>query len=265
MNGNGIFYRTAEKLLRIFKAMPIAFLFVITPVNPGVSGEDPDAWPDSSDPYSWQFQQTRITTYTFFVDDAGFKYESALARARETRLPPPEFRKLQKERTLQATFAFRGHTIGEGTGIVLSRRIATFGTDIFMVQSVPRKALSMHVPQIAVGDSITIDIGEENDSGVTVFWSYWSVIGGGCFAYATGGSIRLKRLPLPPDGMGAIIAKRETVQLGPTRRYETIIADLDLQFGRIVVDEYTKKACPPFNLQETVRFYRRDLNSVPWE
>lgn len=208
----------------------------------------------------FQYRFEEATTYRFLVENVDLVHADWHVSARESGNPVPG------KSADYGTFmhAYEGDDLKEGTGAALIWRTgeSMAGPIHTSAHAYWYKTLTIHLPELATDGPVTLDLSGGDTDGATVFWTFWGHYRDSCYAYPTGGTIKLKPVPRPRGEID--LDTLEPID----RSNESIVADLDIRFDEIVVDhsfsDPSDPDCPAFALKERVIFHRNPLKYVPW-
>lgn len=230
---------------------------LLLPTGRGASGQetaDTEVLPE------FQYRMERTVTYRLLVEYVDLEHADWHGSAMESGVPIPG----ESKRYGRFLHAREGGDLREGDGIALVLRTGEskagpFGTSIHPYWY---RTLTIHLPELAIGEPLTLDLSDDDLGGATVFWTFWGHYRENCYAYPTGGKIKLMRLP---QAAGWVDPETRT---HPDHSDSSVIADLEIRFDKIISDRIssgpTDPDCPAFAFKERVIFYRTPLEYIPW-
>lgn len=222
--------------------------------------------PESGSSSHWLEEKAEIHTVWFFSDKVKLQRlaEHTISRRRSL---PPEFSVSENSlaNMLDWDFARKGHLLEQGNGTVLGYRktTRTNGPMFFKFYSVEQFTMYFEeeVPEY-------IELNNTSSSRILIFWSSWGHQQHSCFAYPTSGKITMRRLTVPPE---LVEWPRDIIPLGEEKRFQTIEAELDLRFEKIVDENVVLSnglrtpRCPAFEINGYRQFYWRPLTDFSWD
>lgn len=240
------------------RAIPLAYGLVITAVLLLQAGRS-HAQDDAAPAPEFQYRSERTDTFRFLVQNVDLVHADWHESARKTGNPSAD------ENRGYGIFlhTLEGGELKEGSGIALIYRYEESQLGAINTSNHPfwKNILTVYLPDLVTGETVTFDLSAGNESVPLVFWSFYGHYREDCYAYPTGGTITLKRIP---DAYRP--ADPESGQK-PESTFASVVADFDIRFDKTVTSSYNdpdNPDCSPFALTERVIFHNTPLEYIPW-
>lgn len=225
-------------------------------VGSAQDGAQQDPLPD------FQYRYEVSSTYRYLVEDVDLINADWHALARKTGKHTSE----SDYRYDPSMHVYKGGDLKDGSGIALVWRYGEYRAGPMNISIHPSwyRTLTIHLPELAAGEPVTLDLSGGNDMGAAVFWTFSGHYRESCFAYPTGGTVTLRRIPDPAREIDSEGEKE------PEIVFVSVVADLDIRFDEIVTNrrmmvEPGEPDCPAFALNERVIFYKTPLEHLTWQ